>query len=299
MTKHTFYLKISVPKWLGNTEPATMSQARNWTFTLNNPSQQEVDELKLEKPEVQYIVFQKEKTSTEHIQGYVQFRLRQRLASVKRILNCPRAHLEAARGDANSNIAYCTKAETRIEEPFHMGEPVQQGQRTDLSAFNLGIINGLNDKQLIELHMNCFYRYSRVVDRVRSAYREPRNWLMTNKVFWGPSGSGKTRRALEEAGTDFYFVSKGDTNQSTWWDGYCGQQTVIIDDFYGWLPWSFMLRLLDRYPFNVQFKGGSIPFTSKTIIITSNTAPDTWYRNIPNNDMTPLLRRITEIINLL
>lgn len=59
-----------------------------------------------------------------------------------------------------------------------------------------------------------------------------------------------------------------------------------------------MLRLLDRYPFNVQFKGGSLPFTSKKIYITSNQEPRTWYKNVPNEDYTPLIRRITTIIHV-
>ena len=38
-----------------------------------------------------------------------------------------------------------------------------------------------------------------------------------------------------------------------------------------------MLRLLDRYPCQVETKGGSINFAPKKIIILSNKAPEDWY----------------------
>ena len=172
---------------------------------------------------------------------------------------------------------------------------VTPGQRTDLCAFREKIKSGASDAILINDHFNEFVKYHRVIERVRMAFREPRNWEMDVNVFWGASGSGKTRRAFQEAGESHYFLSKGDNGQITWWDGYDGQTSIVIDDFYGWLPWSFILRLLDRYPFTVQVKGGAVPFTSRRIFITSNQHPQYWYKNVPNNDMTPLLRRINKI----
>lgn len=273
-----------------------MAQSRSYCFTLNNPLPQEVESLRLLAAEVSYIIFQRERgeNGTEHIQGFVQFPRKLRLQGAIRHLG-RRCHCEILRGSPRQAADYCRKEETRIDEPFESGQLVVMGARRDLEAFNVSIKGGLTDAQLIERHLNEFYQFHKVVDRVRLAFRKPRNWEMENNVYFGRSGSGKTRRAYEEAGEDNYFVSKGDNNQVTWWDGYHGQATVIIDDFYGWLPWSFMLRLLDRYPFSVQIKGGTVPFTSKKILITSNTHPNTWYKNVPNNDMTPLLRRINKI----
>lgn len=211
-----------------------------------------------------------------------------------------RSHLEPAKGSPEQNRTYCSKPETRLRGPYEFGTiRMGQGTRRDLLEFNQGIREGMTNKQLIETYTQQFYKYYKVIDHVRMVYTEKRSWPMENIVYWGDSGSGKTRRALEEAGDSVYFVSKGDANQSTWWDGYEGQNTVILDDFYGWLPWTFMLRLLDRYPFSVQYKGGSREFISKKIIITSNTAPETWYKNIPNNDFTPFRRRLTNVVHLI
>lgn len=66
---------------------------------------------------------------------------------------------------------------------------------------------------------------------------------------------------------------------------------MIIDDFYGWIKYSTLLRLLDRYPMRVEYKGGQANFLAKTIIFTSNRHPSEWYKM----DNSALMRRITEI----
>jgi len=275
----------------------TQMQSRNYCFTLNNYTPEEVKSLKELAAHVTFICFQSEtgESGTKHLQGVLQFPRKLGPRTVKSHVG-ERSHIEVVRGTLEQAVAYCSKEDTyNGEVRFQSGQYVTQGIRTDIEAFNLRIKTGASDADLINEHLNEFYKYHRVVDRVRLAFQVPRTWEMEVNVYWGKSGSGKTRRAFEEAGTSYYFVSKGDQNQTTWWDGYDGQDSVIIDDFYGWLPWSFMLRLLDRYPFTVQIKGGTVNFRSKKIFITSNSAPHNWYKNIPNNDMTPLLRRINKI----
>lgn len=205
--------------------------ARNWSFTINNPTEDEITIL--DGIEVNFIIYQIEQgtNNTPHIQGFVQLKTKLRMAGVKRLL-CPRGHYEQSRGSPDSNIAYCSK-EPRLRGPFRRGICQRPGQRNDLLSFTESIKKGANDAQLIENHLNEFYKFSRTIDRVRLAYRAPRDWEMDVRVYWGRSGSGKTRRAYQEAGDSVYFVSKGDTNQTTWWDGYNGQSSVILDDFYG------------------------------------------------------------------
>jgi len=270
---------------------------RNWCFTLNNPSEEEEEHLK--EVEVGYIIFQLESglNGTSHFQGYVQFKTRRSLLQCKRSLG-ERCHLEPARGSPDDNVAYCSKLDGQIRGPYVRGEISKPGERRDIQAFVSSVKEAKSDAELVDLHPEHFVRYHKAVDRIRNAFIVSRSWEMRVVVYWGPSGVGKTRRAVEEAGPSVYFVSKGDNNQPVWFDGYQGEETVIIDDFYGWLPWTFILRLLDRYPFSVQYKGGFRQFTSRQIFITSNVHPDKWYKNVPNDDITPLLRRINLIINM-
>lgn len=55
-----------------------------------------------------------------------------------------------------------------------------------------------------------------------------------------------------------------------------------------------LLRILDRYPLQVEYKGGSIPFNSPKIIITSCYHPAKMYET--NENIQQLLRRIDNII---
>lgn len=76
-----------------------------------------------------------------------------------------------------------------------------------------------------------------------------------------------------------------------WWDGYDGQRVVVMDDFAGNIPFKELLKLADYYPHRVEVKGGVRTFSSKIIVITSNTRPEEWYDNA-KNEMGALYRRI-------
>jgi len=92
-----------------------------------------------------------------------------------------------------------------------------------------------------------------------------RTWKTTVLLFHGSTGSGKSKAALDRYPTAYWKPN------NKWWDGYdpsC-HDTVIWDD---WDPsiisYKEMLRICDRYPLTVEFKGGSVKFTAKTIVFT-------------------------------
>lgn len=137
-------------------------------------------------------------------------------------------------------------------------------------------------------HFGSFIRYERGFRSYRSMTMGQRSWQTKSEVLWGPPGSGKSKFAWEEGGPDAFWVSKPNGNRA-FWDGYEGQDTVVLDEFYGWLPYGFMCRLLDRYPLRVETKGSSVPFLAKRIIITSNVDPVQWYKK----GLRALRRRLT------
>jgi len=79
-----------------------------------------------------------------------------------------------------------------------------------------------------------------------------------------------------------------------------GEETIIIDEFYGWLAWDYLLRLLDRYPFSLDTKHGTVQCSAKKIVLTSNKHPSLWYPNSKYGwDIgNPLKRRIISIREL-
>lgn len=111
-----------------------MSRAKNWTFTINNYTADELASLRELAPSTEYLVFGREtgEQGTPHLQGFVSFRAAVRLTTARsRIGN--RAHLEVARASAVVNLDYCTK--DGDYEEFGDVPTRQQGRRTDLEAF--------------------------------------------------------------------------------------------------------------------------------------------------------------------
>ena len=133
--------------------------------------------------------------------------------------------------------------------------------------------------EIADEHFSTWINYSRAFKEYALLKRvSERNWITFTSVFWGPPGVGKTRRALEEAGEGAYWLTKPQGSGTVWFDGYDGHEVVVIDEFYGWIPRDLLQRMCDRYPLLVQTKGGTVSFTAKRIIITSNKAPEDWYR---------------------
>lgn len=114
----------------------SMSQAKNWIFTLNNYTPLEYEKLceGATNPLVVYLIVGKEvgTSGTPHLQGFVSLAGRSRLNPLKTLLGSDRYHLEVARGSAEQNRTYCSKEGDFLEFGT---SPVGQGKRSDLDKF--------------------------------------------------------------------------------------------------------------------------------------------------------------------
>ncbi len=122
-----------------------------------------------------------------------------------------------------------------------------------------------------------------------------RQWPVDVRVYWGPTGSGKTRAAAAaEAERDdgaAYWWAGG-----RWWDGLDGHSMIIIDDFRpSDLKLHLLLKLLDRFPYRVEVKGGYRQMLARVIIITCPRHPRDWYVADDDQENGQLIRRIDEI----
>lgn len=106
-------------KEVGNTKqlPTKVNPAKYWFFTLNNPTNDEIEELIFyESSIVPKYVFQLEEgeNGTPHLQGIICFKKKTRpLGKFK----CKRYHWEVAR-DVPASIIYCQKDEGRLKGPW-------------------------------------------------------------------------------------------------------------------------------------------------------------------------------------
>lgn len=257
-----------------------MSRSRTWVFTINNPP---VDEICKAWDGVAYCVWQKERgeNGTPHLQGYVVFTNPRTLAGLKKVATT--AHWEPRRGTHAQALAYSTKEDTRILGPWTIGvEPVDEpGKRTDLDALKEALDAGTSLEKIASEQFSTMAKYSRWAREYRLLTgKHIRSWLTYTTVYWGPPGTGKTRRVLAEAGPTAYWMKKPGQGQSLFFDGYDGEEDVVIDEFYGWIPHDLLCRMCDRYPLKVDTKGGVVEFAPKRIWITSNKRPQDWYPKV-------------------
>lgn len=125
-----------------------------------------------------------------------------------------------------------------------------------------------------------------------------RDWQMEVEYHYGETGTGKSRYAFKDYNPETHYVLRKANGDAVWWDGYTGQETIIIDDF---TPkaykLSYMLNLLDRYAMTIDIKGGSTQLLAKKVIITSNYQPEDLYTGeLCKEHRKALLRRFTKIV---
>lgn len=268
-------------------------QAKHWCFTLNNYTDDEKNTIIALGTELQYdityLIFGEEtgEQETPHLQGYVSFKARKAFGSVKKIIS-GRAHLEPAKGTPLQNKDYCSK-QGKFQEFGQI--PRGQGARTDLVEVARACAEGKTFKEIADDFPSAALRYSTGIIRLKQVYQQGRTQPAELWCLWGKTGTGKTRRVWEFAEYDKLWVHPGDR----WFDGFDGQPAVLFDDFDGgWFKITYLLKLIDRYPFCVPVKGAYVNWNPKVIYFTSNHHPKDWYTSAKEEHQRALLRRFRE-----
>ena len=260
------------------------NKIKKWVFTINNPVDSDIFWVN-RAGDLQYMILQEEcgANGTHHWQGYLILKKRQRFSWVKNQLNS-RAHWEKARGTDEECIAYCTKEDTRVEG----GLQVEIGERPQQRS------SGSSKSELKEAAM-------KELEELKQGYKRPREIdvaallapgfaaaykLLTTDVLGpyrpqlriltmvGPPGTGKSY-AIQK-----HFPEHGKCivgNSGIWFQNPCAE-VMVFEEFCGQIQLQRMLQFLDVYPLALEVKGGMAPAMYKTVIITSNTQPDGWYK---------------------
>lgn len=248
-------------------------------------------------------------TGQPHLQGYVIMERGIGLATLKQRMSLTQlfdntTHYEIMEGTIEQNDEYVEKEGEWFESGEH---PVGQGHRSDLDDIWTELREGAGETDIMENHFADWARYHKAIGRARYLLdlQKQTQWReVETAVYWGPAGVGKTRLALSEAMERYgelpYILYPGNSH-NVWFDGYQGQKCLVLDDFTGWLKLTFLLRLLDGYPLNLEVKGGSVAAQWETVIITSNPSPGHWYGwdvLKQHDDGKALFRRIDKITEI-
>lgn len=240
---------------------------------------------------VKYLRGQLERGNTTgflHWQLMVVFSRSVRLAAVKSTFG-DECHAELSRSEATSQ--YVWKDETSVPTTrFELGrKPIKRNNASDWGEVVMHAKLGRFD----DIPADILVRHYTSIKRIYQDNLVPIGLERQAIVYWGATGTGKSRRAWE-TWPDSY--PKDPRNK--WWDGYKGEESVIVDEFRGDIGINSLLRWCDRYPVLVETKGSSTTLKAKTIIFTSNLHPKNWYPDIDNETYLALKRRL-KIFNVI
>lgn len=203
-------------------------RARQWTWTLNNYTEEEVQCLKdlgeiIETKAIRYLCWGVEvgAEGTPHLQGFVANQNARTMSAMKKLLGSTRYHLERTKGTALQNQQYCQKKDGESmaagilpnQEFYEWGVLPDQGKRSDLLEIKELIDDGVTEIQIAQDYFGQWVRYREGFRQYRTLVNRPKvvpnypldsfpqtwqdgiyNWDKT-LIFWGPPDTGKTEFA--------------------------------------------------------------------------------------------------------
>jgi len=266
---------------------------KNWLFTI--PNYTEEDEPK-NLDMFTYLVLGREvgEGGLKHLQGFCVLQEPLKFAAMQMLF--PRwRNIQNPRCSEETNAAYCKKGEQSHDEweKFKLKGP-NYGKNADVFEHGecpayrkKGSENGakkggeatkrkwddaweLAKKGEIEsidskIRLNNY----RTIRQVQKDYQErmPDLEKVCGVWYYGPPNTGKSHLARDLPDCTWY-----DKPCNKWWDGYQGEDVVIIDDFdkNHKVLGHHLKRWTDRYSFPAEMKGSTLQIRPKKIIVTSN-----------------------------
>jgi len=282
----------------------TGNRLRRFVFTLNNYTEQEYQALVDFSKDVTWFIMGREtgENGTPHLQGACVLGRQIGFSTLKAYAGFTRCHIESMKGDPQANRDYCSKQDLNF---YEIGALPQPGKRTDLHEVCDAMREGNTLRQIAETHPVQIVKYSKGLLYYRSLLAKPRDVNSPPKIFWihGPTGCGKSRFVYELAmaiakGVDNIWSTSSDLK---WFDGYDGQKVAIFDDFRPKeVSFSFLLRVLDRYPLQVPIKGSYTNWNPEYIFITAPHDPCKLFEyraTYRAEDIQQLNRRISKVFD--
>lgn len=262
-----------------------MPKSTKFTFTINNWTTDHEDMLK--DHTCRALGYGKEvgDSGTPHLQGWVCYLNARQFNAVRKKL--PGAHVEIMKSKLEVNRKYCRKDGDYIEwGDIPMTNEEKGKKEKDRWESNLALAKaGKVDEVDADIQLRFYGTLKKIAaDHIPEPEANPE---LDNRWYYGESGTGKSKLARTDNPGAYIKLN------NKWWDGYNGEDVVIIDDFdkYDIALSGHLKRWSDHYPFPAEFKGGVKKIRPKRLIVTSNYAPE----EIWDDEATlgPIRRRFT------
>lgn len=262
-----------------------------WAFTLNNPTDAEMDELT--KLECDYIIIGREHMEeglTPHLQGYVVFTHQKRFSTLKRFN--PRIHWEKAIRGHRENIEYCSKEDTC---PYERGKRPEDRRIRKISIrdelekdlrFGDKVVKNKMDIIGFENEQNVFEEI------IQGLLEKPEVVYV-----YGGTGKGKTYWAIRDAclryGRENVSMLRF-ANSFAICNNYLADCLIIPEFRPSSIDAATFLEFTDGYGMVLNIKHGKVYIRPKAIYICSIKHPDEIYKEEINEQFK---RRITRFID--
>lgn len=231
-------------------------------------------------------------TKKKHNQGYIQMYKQCRYTAIQKMFKS-KCNFSVMKGSILQNEIYCSK-ECNYKK---RGLFISRGYRSDLHNIKDDLKNGATMYDIMENYTGDFVRYATGITKMKSLIDKKKGlvWRDVDVIaLYGKAGSGKTSSVMKEHGYENVFTLDSKWASTNFWGDYDGESVLLIDDFNGWVQYSYLLRVLDGHPLQLNIKGGSTYAMWTKVYITSNAMGGTWYNKIGDN----LKRRVKECLEV-
>lgn len=233
-------------------------------FTWNNPPAPW--EQVLEMFDATYASGQLEKGAegTYHVQGCAYFA---QPVKASRFKGMPCWIQGISSKDFVKVVKYSQKESTRVDGPYEIGvAPKTVSAKLDWDSIRESAEAG----RLDEIPSSVLIRYYGNLKKLAGDYTTATGSEDVRGVWvYGPPGTGKTHYVCTRA-EDLYKKP-----QNKWWDGYHGEQTVLLDDLdqNGKCLGHLLKIWADKWSCSGEIKGGVVQLQHKQFYVTSNYTP--------------------------
>ncbi len=219
----------------------------------------------------------------QHNQGFIQLFSQGDYKQIQKWFRS-KCHFEICHGSIEQNENYCAK------DGFYkkLGYFCTQGYKTDFHNIKVDLKNGATEYDIMENYTPQFMRYHGGISKMKSLIDKKlameqgyRNLEITALI--GPSRSGKSSYVFNKYGYKNVFKISPGSSEKFLFDGYDGEDVILIDEFNGYIKYSYLLDICDGHPISLNVKNGKTYGRFTKIFFTSNSKPCYWYKSISDN----------------
>lgn len=268
---------VAAPKSAPAADPKN-PESRRWVLTL---PEKEYSQAEVEKRLGRYkvVVGQLEAAPTTgylHWQLYMEHSSAVRFSALRKLF--PKGHYEVARKTRIQAVSYATREDKRAPsgEVINLGKldlTLKQGKRTDLDSYSEQImLEGKSADEVIHDDPRAVVYVNHL--RQLELIRDRETWGKTFRevevhYIHGETRTGKTSALFKTYGYGaIYRVS----NWKNPFDGYKGQDILLLDEYNTSVPIVDMLKIMEGYPLEVSARYADKIAKFTTVFIVSNLA---------------------------